>query len=45
MTAFLSKGDLGQVGKLLILEVHAIEASKKSAANSKDMSVVASLLR
>jgi len=45
MTAFLSESDPGQIGKLLILEVHAIEAPRTSASNTNDMSIVASLLR
>jgi len=45
MTAFLIKSDLGQIGKLLIFEVHAIEAPKTSASNTSYLGVVASLLR
>jgi len=45
MTAFLSESDLGQNGKLLIPEVHAIEAPRTSASNTSDLRTVASLPR
>lgn len=45
MTTVLSESDLGQIGELLILEVHAIEAPKTSASNTSDVSIAASLLR
>jgi len=44
MTTVLSESDLGQIGELLILEVHAIEAPKTSASDTSDMRIIASLL-
>ena len=45
VTACLIESDPGQIGKLFILEVHAIESPKTSASDTSDMSVVPSLLR